>query len=438
MTTDQADTIAAIATPAGSGGVGIIRISGTQARQIASQISGIKQFKPRYAQFCTFKNHRQQIIDSGLILQFNAPASFTGEDVIEIQAHGGYMVMQMLLQEVLNLGARQARAGEFSERAFLNGKIDLAQAEAIADLISSGSQQAVMAAQRALQGDFSACVQNILKQLIDTRVWVEAAIDFPEEEIDFLSDQQLHRQMQQLHQNITDTLAKSQTGATLSQGIKIAIIGKPNVGKSSLLNCLTNEATAITSEIAGTTRDTIKADIIINGIPVQLIDTAGIRKTDNPIEQQGIAKAKQSQQQADLVLHMVDSSEPSLPQSKPKQLIIVNKIDLLPKPPDNQTDIIYLSALKQTGIEQLKQSIVNQVTQSEINETTFTARKRHLQQLKITHEHIEAARQQLQFNQGELSAEELKLAQQALAQITGEFSSDDLLTHIFSDFCIGK
>lgn len=439
------DTIAAIATPAGTGGVGIIRISGPDAKSIALNISQRQALPKRQAIFAQFKNPQQQIIDSGLVLYFEGPASFTGEDVVELQGHGGQVVMNMLLKAVIALGARMARPGEFSERAFLNDKIDLVQAEAIADVIASGSEQAVLASQRALQGVFSEHINQILQLLIETRVWVESAIDFPEEEIDFLSDTRLQQQMSQLHQSLKNTLQKTQTGVVLNQGISIAIIGKPNAGKSSLLNRLTEAETAIVSEVAGTTRDVIKEDVVIAGIPVRLIDTAGIHETDNPIEQQGIARALQVQQQADVVLQVWDASDEVKGLLKPENNLIhvINKVDLI----DNQQtaqlktlnpDALLVSAKQNQGIDLIRQAIINQVTSGGLNENSFTARQRHIEQLKLTQQHIDAAEQQLQFNQGELSAEELRLAQQALSEITGDFSSDDLLGEIFSSFCIGK
>ncbi len=434
------DTIAAIATPAGTGGVGIIRISGQDSLLICQKISGINNPLPRKAYFAEFKNKSAQTIDSGLVLYFKGPASFTGEDVIELQGHGGHVVMHMLLKAVLSLGARMARPGEFSERAFLNDKIDLVQAEAIADVISSGSEQAVLASQRALKGDFSDRINHILELLIQTRIWVESAIDFPEEEIDFLADEQLRQQMKQLNQTMESTLRQTQTGVVLNQGISIAIVGKPNAGKSSLLNCLTQENTAIISDVAGTTRDVVKEDIVLQGIPVRLLDTAGIHETDNPIEQQGIARALTLKAEADVVLHVIDVSEymALTVADDDKEIQVINKTDLVKDVAENCDNRVFVSALKKQGIDHLIQTIVNKVTVASLNESTFTARKRHIKQLEVTQQHLSMAEQQLMDNQGELSAEELRLAQQALSEITGEFSSDDLLGRIFSSFCIGK
>ncbi len=435
-----ADTIAAIATPAGTGGVGVIRISGPEAQAIAGKLTSLTALKPRYAHFAHFKNQQQQTIDSGLLLFFQGPASFTGEDVIEIHGHGGHVVMNMLLKEVLASGARMARPGEFSERAFLNQKIDLVQAEAIADVIAGGSEQAVMASQRSLAGAFSKHINAILSLLIETRVWVESAIDFPEEEIDFLSDSHLRAQLSKLNQSLKDTLNKTAQGVVLNQGISIAIIGKPNAGKSSLLNCLTEEDTAIISAVAGTTRDVVKEDVVIAGLPVRLIDTAGIHATDNPIEQQGIDRAIKMQQQADVVLHVLDGQQAVAEDliKDPKYINVINKSDVLH--PENEVlkGALLVSAKTGDGIEQIRQAIVDQVNLGSINESTFTARQRHIVQLQLTQQHVAMAEQQLHANQGELSAEELRLAQQALNEITGDFSSDDLLGEIFSSFCIGK
>ncbi len=433
-----ADTIAAIATPAGTGGVGIIRISGPKALAIATQLTGINSPQPRKALFATFKNSQQQVIDSGLLLFFKGPASFTGEDVVELQGHGGHVVMHLLLKTVIAAGARMARPGEFSERAFLNERIDLVQAEAIADVISAGSEQAVIASQRALQGVFSKHINQILEQLVQTRVWVEAAIDFPEEEIDFLADDQLRWQMVELNQALKQMLAQTQTGVTLNQGISIAIVGEPNVGKSSLLNCLTREETAIVSDVAGTTRDVVKEDITMKGIPIRLLDTAGIHDTSNVIEQQGIDRALLIKKQADVVLHVLDGSKtlPKSLESTENEITVINKSDLMKFSPPKGAVVV--SALKQQGIEALEQAIIDQVIKTELNESTFTARERHIEQIRLTQYHVAEAEKQLMNNQGELSAEELRLAQNALNEITGEFSSDDLLGRIFAGFCIGK
>lgn len=442
---NQNDTIAAIATAPGVGGVGIIRISGDKALAICQQLTD-KTPQPRKALFCQFRS-QQQLIDEGIVLYFPNPHSFTGEDVVELQAHGGPVILNMLLQAVIKCGARQAQAGEFSQRAFLNDKIDLVQAEAIADLISSSTEQAAMAAQRSLQGDFSNKVSAILEKLIELRVWIEAAIDFPEEEIDFLADKAQQQKMQDLHLSLKKLLAKAQQGELLNKGVIIGIVGQPNVGKSSLLNLFTRNQTAIVSDIAGTTRDIVKENINIHGIPVLIIDTAGIHITEDKIEQMGIKRAKQILQQADIILQVIDSSTDvqqqldnlaDLPFNK-RKLIIYNKSDLAkPQKTTNQNEVL-MSAKTSEGFEELEHKILGMITQEEHIETSFSARARHISQLQKTQEIIAIAEYNFLNNQaGELVAEDLRQAQESLSQITGDFTSDDLLGEIFSSFCIGK
>ena len=444
---NNTDTIAAIATAPGVGGVGIIRISGPNALAIGQQLSG-KKPQVRQATLAAF-SFDKQLIDSGLLLYFKGPASFTGEDVVELQIHGGPVVLNMLLKAVLNSGARMARAGEFSERAFLNDKLDLIQAEAIADVIAGGSEQAVLAAQRSLQGDFSKHIHGVLQQLIETRVWLESAIDFPEEEIDFLSDQQLHGKLQALQDSLQRTLEQTQSGIVLNKGIHIALIGIPNAGKSSLLNALTQEDSAIVSPQAGTTRDTVRQDIHIQGIPIRLVDTAGIHETEDWIEQQGIERAKQEASQADVVLWVIDATveiEAQTPviaevEKQSRLIPVINKKDLQSaniQMPETHYQASVISALSGDGIDALQNRIVEMVSGGTPIESTFSARTRHLDHLKKTTAHVETAVQHLQDGQGELSAEELRLAQEQLSALTGEFSSDDLLGEIFSSFCIGK
>ncbi|WP_395373569.1 tRNA uridine-5-carboxymethylaminomethyl(34) synthesis GTPase MnmE [Marinicella sp. W31] len=441
------DTIAAIATAPGVGGVGIIRISGSQALNIGQQLSG-KKPQVRQATVASF-TYDSQLIDSGLLLYFQGPASFTGEDVVELQIHGGPVVLNMLLKAVLNSGARMARAGEFSERAFLNDKLDLIQAEAIADVIAGGSEQAVLAAQRSLQGEFSKHIHGVLQQLIETRVWLESAIDFPEEEIDFLSDQELHSKLETLQTSLRHTLEQTQSGIVLNKGIHIALIGIPNAGKSSLLNALTQEDSAIVSPQAGTTRDTVRQDIHIQGIPIRLVDTAGIHQTDDWIEQQGIERAKQEASKADVVLWVIDATvdiETQTPviaevEKQSKLIPVINKKDLHTSEielPATYYQASTISALTGHGIDALQDRIVALVSGGTPIESTFSARTRHLDHLKKTMHHVETAVQHLHDGQGELSAEELRLAQEQLSALTGEFSSDDLLGEIFSSFCIGK
>lgn len=442
---NQNDTIAAIATAPGVGGVGIIRISGDQALTICQQLTN-KQPQARKAQLSSF-THKQKLIDEGIVLYFPNPNSFTGEDVIELQAHGGPVILNMLLQAVIKCGARQAQAGEFSQRAFLNNKIDLVQAEAIADLISSSTEQAAMAAQRSLQGDFSNKVAEILKQLIGLRVWIEAAIDFPEEEIDFLADKAQQQKMQDLHLSLKKLLAQAQQGELLNKGVMIGIVGQPNVGKSSLLNLFTRNQTAIVSDIAGTTRDIVKENINIKGIPVLIIDTAGIHITADKVEQEGIKRAKQILQQADIILQVIDSSKDvalqlenlsDLPFSK-RKLNIYNKSDISKGNIELKENESQLSAKTSEGFEALEHKILGMITQEENLETSFSARSRHISQLEKTLENIAIAEHNFLNNQaGELVAEDLRQAQESLSQITGQFTSDDLLGEIFSSFCIGK
>ncbi|MBL4661480.1 MAG: tRNA uridine-5-carboxymethylaminomethyl(34) synthesis GTPase MnmE [Alcanivoracaceae bacterium] len=439
------DTIAAIATAPGVGGVGIIRISGEKSLDICQQLTN-KSPKPRQAIFSNFK-HKKKLIDEGIIIYFPNPYSFTGEDVIELQAHGGPVILNMLLQAVIKCGARQAQAGEFSQRAFLNDKIDLVQAEAIADLISSSTEQAAMAAQRSLQGDFSKKISAILKQLIALRVWIEAAIDFPEEEIDFLADKLQQRKMQDLHQTIKHLLSQAQQGELLNKGVMIGIVGQPNVGKSSILNLFTRNETAIVSDIAGTTRDIIKENINIQGIPVLIIDTAGIHITEDKVEQEGIKRAKQILQQADIILQIIDSSKnieqqksnlADLPFNK-RKITIYNKSDISSYNSQLADNELELSAKTGCGFDLLENKIINMISKENNIESSFSARSRHISQLQKTLENISIAEHNFINNQaGELVAEDLRQAQESLSQITGEFNSDDLLGEIFSSFCIGK
>jgi tRNA modification GTPase len=442
---NQTDTIAAIATAPGVGGVGIIRISGNDALSICQKITS-KTPQVRLAQFSRF-TFQEKLIDEGIVLYFPNPNSFTGEDVIELQAHGGPVILNMLLQAVIKCGARQAQAGEFSQRAFLNDKIDLVQAEAIADLINSSTEQAAMAAQRSLQGDFSKKVSVLLKQLIELRVWIEAAIDFPEEEIDFLADKAQQGKMQALHASLKKLLIQAQQGELLNKGVMIGIVGQPNVGKSSILNLFTRNETAIVSDIAGTTRDVVKENINIQGIPVLIIDTAGIHITADKIEQEGIKRAKQILQQADIILQVIDSSKDTkqqlenlsgLPFSK-RKLVVYNKSDIKTSDRELTENEVQLSAKTLQGFEALEHKILSMITQEENLETSFSARARHISQLEKTLENISKAEHNFLNNQaGELVAEDLRQAQESLSQITGEFTSDDLLGEIFSSFCIGK
>ena len=440
------DTIAAIATPPGNGGVGVIRISGPAVVSIAGQLSS-KILKPRYAMFSKFLDADGGVIDSGLVIYFPGPASFTGEDVLELQAHGGSVVMDMLLRRVLALGARLANPGEFSQRAFLNNKIDLAQAEAIADLITCGTEQAVRSAQQSMQGVFSEQINELIDQLIELRVYIEAAIDFVDEEIDFLSDGLVANKIQQLHQKVAQIQATAQQGRLLRDGMVVVLAGKPNAGKSSLLNALAGYDAAIVTDIAGTTRDVLRERIQLDGMPLHIIDTAGLRDSDNLVEREGIRRAHQEIAKADKVLLLLDSAEidmaglGDLP-SGVDVIKVFNKIDLskaTSKLVETESGVeIYLSVKTGEGMDLLKQHLKQSVGFSETSDGVFIARRRHIEALKIAEQALINAADQLNAYAPELVAEELRQAQSGLSEITGEFSSDDLLGEIFSSFCIGK
>jgi len=433
------DTIAAIATPPGKGGVAVIRISGSNALHIGEELSG-RTLQPRVVTYADFKDHAGNVLDTGLAIYFNGPNSFTGEEVVELQGHGGPVIQDILLSHVIQLGARQARAGEFSERAFLNDKIDLAQAEAIADLIDSSTTQAAKGAMRSLQGEFSEKVNALLKELIYLRMYVEAAIDFPDEEIDFLADDKVRKSIEKLQSDLAETIQQAGQGAILRNGIRVVIAGKPNAGKSSLLNALTGHDTAIVTNIPGTTRDTLSETIDIDGLPVHIIDTAGLRNSDDAVEKIGIQRARKAMDEADHILLVVDStthSNESQEVDNSNTTLVYNKIDLIDdmKAPKGQS----ISATTGMGIDKLKQHIKSLAGYSQENETVFTARRRHLTALSEARDAVERGLGQLkQHNAGELLADELVQAQKALNEITGEFTADDLLGEIFSGFCIGK
>jgi len=441
------DTIAAIATPPGNGGVGIIRISGPAVSQIAQNLSK-KKLKPRYAQFSNFLGADGDIIDFGIMLYFPAPASFTGEDVLELQGHGGRVVLDMLLRRVLALGARMAAAGEFSQRAFLNNKLDLAQAEAIADLITSSTEQAVRSSQQSLQGLFSQQINELIDELIELRVYIEAAIDFVDEEIDFLGDGVVAGKIQQLHRKILKIQATAQQGRLLHDGINVVLAGKPNAGKSSLLNALAGHEAAIVTDIAGTTRDVLRERIQLDGMPLHIIDTAGLHDSDNLVEQEGVRRARQEIAKADQVLLLLDSRNPqtdelldSLPPGI-KITSIFNKIDLSGESAkiveSAEGTAIYLSVKTGAGLDLLKRHLKQSVGFTETADSVFVARRRHIQALTQAGLALESATEQFQSLAPELVAEDLRQAQNSLAEITGEFSSDDLLGEIFGSFCIGK
>ncbi len=439
------DTIAAIATPPGTGGVSIIRISGRDALAIAARISGITP-PPRRATLAHIRDTHGDTLDQALLLYYPAPHSYTGEDTLEIQGHGGIAVTQAVLAAVLDAGARLAEPGEYTRRAYHNGKIDLAQAEAIADLINARSQAAVKAANRSLQGDFSRETDALAAELLALRTYIEAALDFPEEEIDYLQEGDIVARLQAWGGRLHALLARSRQGRLMNDGINLVIAGKPNAGKSSLLNALVGEERAIVTAQAGTTRDIVRETVLIHGMPVNILDTAGLREADDLIEQEGIRRTRHALSQADLILLLRDGSalddtsdDEALPASVPL-LLAYNKADQTPPAVQAQhTDGLWLSAKTGAGIDALRDEIAHRVGRDEREESPYIARERHLRALQQAEAHYRDALAQLRSTQnGELIAEELRLAHEALGSITGAVSSDDLLGHIFSSFCIGK
>ena len=446
MPTDN-DTIVAIATPPGVGGIGIVRVSGGDAERIARAMLGSLP-EPRVATFGAFVDAKGERLDEGLALYFPGSASFTGEPVLELHGHGGPVVMSLLVDAVVALGARRADPGEFSKRAFLNDKLDLAQAEAIADLIGSGTAQAARAALRSLSGLFSDAVHALAERLTGLRVYVEAAIDFPEEEIDFLADDELAERLAACAAAFESLLLQAAVGRVMRDGYQVVIVGKPNAGKSSLMNRLSGEETAIVTEIAGTTRDVLRERINIDGLAVELVDTAGLRDNPDRIEEEGIRRARKALAEADAVLWIQDATEPvperieePVPDGTPVT-IVRNKIDLSGDSPglaDAGRPVVQLSARTGEGIDALRGRIRELAGFRDLGEGAFTARRRHVEALEDAQRHFERGRAALATERaGELLAEELRLAQHALGTITGEFTADDLLGRIFSEFCIGK
>jgi len=441
------DTIAAVATPAGRGGVGIVRVSGPAVTAIANAILGDCP-PPRHARYQPFLDAEQTALDQGIALYFPGPNSFTGEDVLELQGHGGPVLMDMLLARCLELGARPARPGEFSERAFLNDKLDLAQAEAIADLIDSGSKQAARSALRSLQGDFSKAVNRLLDELVSLRVYVEASLDFPEEEVDFLASDEVVMRLDNLLQHLQEIHRQAGQGSLLREGLHLVIAGQPNAGKSSLLNQLAGREAAIVTHIAGTTRDVLKEHIQLDGLPLHVIDTAGLRDSNDPVEQEGIRRAWKEIETADLVMLVIDDeagfsdADQAILASLPERLPVIrvyNKIDTTGHQAGVVGDDIYLSAKTGEGIDALRELLERKVGFEANTEGLFTARRRHIEALERTLEAVTNARTQLiDYRAGELMAEELRMAQNALGSITGRFTPDDLLGEIFTSFCIGK
>ena len=442
------DTIAAPATPPGAGGVGVLRLSGPDALAIGEAVTG-KALQPRIVHFRSFLAGDGTVIDSGLALYFRSPASFTGEDVVELQGHGGPVVQQMLLRRVLELGARPARAGEFSERAFLNDKLDLAQAEAIADLVASGTEGAARAAQRSLEGVFSDRVEAIQESLTALRVFVEAALDFPDEEIDFIAESDVLERLEALDASLGGLLAEARQGQVLRDGVTVAIIGEPNAGKSSLLNALAGRDSAIVTDIPGTTRDVLRETLSLDGLPVHIADTAGLREAADVVEAEGIRRAREALSKADVALLVIDGARPVDPQRALRAEVpegvrcieVLNKSDLSGRRPavDENNWVVTLSARERAGLGGLVRLLHRAAGLGSTTDGAFTARARHVDALRRARAHVEEGRTQLvALGLPETLAEELRLGQNALSEITGAFLPDDLLGAIFSSFCIGK
>jgi tRNA modification GTPase len=438
----SSDTVAAIATPAGRGAIGIVRVSGPLAPDIARRLLG-RLPQPRFATYAVARDAAKQLLDEGLALYFPAPHSYTGEHVLEFQGHGGLVVLQSVLAACLDAGARLAEPGEFTRRAFLNGRMDLAQAEAVADLIDAASREAARSAIRSLQGEFSAAIHNMVAQLVELRALTEAMLDFPEEEVDSLHRDDAGGRLARLRGALDDVLARSREGSLLRSGIHVVLAGRPNVGKSSLLNRLAGFERAIVTPIPGTTRDAVHEAIQIEGVPLVLVDTAGLRPSSNEVERLGIERTLQEVSRADLVLAVFDAAAGDfrLPTESPAaaaRIDVYNKVDLVQgfAPPQGPNPAIAISAKTGAGLEHLRRAILAAAGWTSQGESVFLARERHLRALARAREHLEAAAgQQAHW---EFFAEELRLAQQALARITGEFTADDLLGEIFARFCIGK
>lgn len=450
------ETIVAQATAPGRGGIGILRVSGPKAVEVAQAVLG-KCPKPRMADYLPFKDADGTVLDQGIVLYFKSPNSFTGEDVLELQGHGGQVVLDLLLKRILQLdGVRLARPGEFSEQAFLNDKLDLAQAEAIADLIDATSEQAARSALKSLQGEFSNKVNQLVDSVIYLRTYVEASIDFPDEEIDFLADGKIEAKLREIITQLDLVRSETKQGSILREGMKVVIAGRPNAGKSSLLNALAGREAAIVTDIAGTTRDVLREHIHIDGMPLHIIDTAGLREATDEVERIGISRAWTEIEQADRIILMLDSSDPDsqniekvrseflskLPNNMPVT-IVRNKVDLSGEAvglkEENGTTTVCLSAQTHQGVDLLREHLKQAMGFQTGMEGGFLARRRHLDALEKAAEHLQIGLVQLtEFHAGELLAEELRLVQANLSEITGQFTSDDLLGNIFSSFCIGK
>ena len=446
-TTPRPDTIAAIATAPGRGGIGVVRVSGRELLPLTERLTG-KTPAPRTATLAGFLAENGETIDTGLLLYFPAPHSFTGDDVLELHGHGGTVVLNLLLARCLDLGARLAEPGEFTRRAFLNGKLDLAQAEAVIDLIDASTTAAARSAARSLQGEFSNEIRALLDRLVELRMLVEATLDFPDEEIDFLNAADAFGRLDDLLATLARITDRAQQGRLLQSGLQVVLAGQPNVGKSSLLNCLAGDELAIVTPVAGTTRDVVRGTLQIEGIPLHVIDTAGLRDTGDEIERIGIARTWQEIEKADVVLLLVDARQgvgevdeailTRLPEG-PARIVVHNKIDLAGRHAERHEGIdgvrIHLSARSGEGIDLLRKKLLH-IAGWHPTEHVFIARERHLRALAETLGHLQAA--QTQVSQLELLAEELRMAQKSLGEITGEFSADDLLGEIFGRFCIGK
>jgi tRNA modification GTPase len=451
------DTIVAVASAAGRGAVGVVRVSGPRVPQIAADILGGLP-APRRARFSSFLDAQGGSVDQGLALYFPAPASYTGEHVLELQGHGGALVVDMVLKRLLELGCRMARPGEFSERAFLNGKIDIAQAEAIADLIDAGTTAAARAAVRSLQGEFSARVDDLKTRITELRAYVEAAIDFPDEEIDFLSDKALGERLAAVFAAFDSITAAARQGALLREGLNVVIAGKPNAGKSSLLNRLAGDDVAIVTDVPGTTRDVLRQHVHLDGLPLNLIDTAGLRTATDVVEAEGVRRARHEMARADRVLYIVDAGIAGTEEEKdsaqwadeleqlPAEVpitLVFNKIDLTGAPArldeTARPPRVFLSARTGSGLELLRSHLKASAGYRELDSGAFAARRRHLDALSRARQHVQSAADILSSARAfELFAEDLRLAQHALGEITGEFTSEDLLGEIFGSFCIGK
>ena len=446
MSAAATDTIVAIATAPGAGGVGIVRLSGPRAKAVAEIVAG-KALAPRTAHYATFADAAGDTIDDGITLYFKAPASYTGEDVVELQAHGSPVLLRQLVARCIELGARQAQAGEFSERAFLNGKLDLAQAEAVADLIAAGDIQAARAARRSLDGVFSHRVEALMDAVLAIRVHVEAAIDFADEPLDTLGGKALREKLDLVIEHVKGLQREAERGRKLRDGLHVVLVGPPNAGKSSLLNALAGSERAIVTDVAGTTRDLLRESIRIDGVELTLVDTPGLREAGDAIEAEGIRRARGELERADLALVVLDARAPDAGRAAvaadlagvPHVLWLHNKADLLPSPPRaGDADRIAISARTGLGLDELHRRLLALSAAGDAGEGAFSARARHVQALARTAEQLAGARAELGFERLELAAEALAQAHSALGEIGGRLSADGLLGHIFGSFCIGK